>query len=74
MEAKVAEHFPPTNPRRDNAPAQESNRSKPGNKQTERKLQWSDLSRDEEKIYTHMPDAWANKAEFLATVADTRKS
>lgn len=74
MEAKVAEHFPATNPRRDNAPAQESNRSKPGNKQTERKLQWSDLSRDEEKIYQHMPDAWANKAEFLATVVDTRKS
>tara|TARA_R110000744_G_scaffold246942_1_gene363467 strand:- start:30806 stop:31687 length:882 start_codon:yes stop_codon:yes gene_type:complete len=74
MESKVAEHFPANNPRRESAPAQESNRSKPGNKAPARKLQWSDITGEERKLYDNMPDAWSNKDEFLTAVADSRKS
>jgi len=74
MEAKVAEHFPANNPRRESAPAQESNRSKPGARQSERKLQWSDLTREEEGYYTNMPSAWKSKEVFLQTVTDNRKA
>lgn len=74
MEGKIAEHFPASNPRRESAPAQESNRSKPGNRAPARKLQMSDITSEERKLYDGMPEAWANKEEFLTAVADTRKS
>ena len=74
MEGKIAEHFPASNPRRESAPAQESNRSKPGNKAPARKLQMSDITNEERKLYDHMPEAWSSKDEFLTAVADSRKS
>lgn len=70
IDEDVAKAFPPTNERRNNAPAQEGGKSRPG-KRAEVKLQWSDLTRDEERYYH--PDAWKTKEDYLQAVADVRK-
>lgn len=68
----ISKAFPKTNPQRDLAPKVESGQSKPGQKK-QQKLQWSDLSREEEKMYKSMPTAFGSKKEFLQTVEDIRK-
>lgn len=73
MEADVAREFPKTNARRDNAPAVEGGRSKPGSRPPA-KLAWSQLTADELKWYGVMPGAWKNKDDYLKAVADERKS
>lgn len=69
----MAKAFPKKNAARDNAPQQESNKSKPGNKAQAKTLQWSELKADEIKMFNGMPNAWGSKKEFLQTVADIRK-
>jgi len=73
VDADVAKAFPPRNPNRDNAPMQETNRSRPGKRQ-ERGLQWSDLTRDEVSMYNGMRNAFKDKDDFLQAVTDSRKS
>lgn len=71
MERDITREFPAVNSKREAAPATEGG-SKPGAKRTSAKLGMGDLTSDELKYYRAMPNAWANDAEFLQAVQDTR--
>lgn len=71
MERDMSREFPAVNSKREAAPATEGG-SKPGAKRSSAKLGMGDLTSDEKKYYRAMPNAWANDAEFLQAVQDTR--
>ncbi len=73
MEADVLGAFPDINPRRQQASTVEGGRSKPGNKPSP-KLNWSQLTADEQKWFDVMPGAWKTKDDYLQAVQDERNA
>lgn len=73
MEADVLGAFPDINPRRQQASTVEGGRSKPGAKASP-KLNWSQLTAEEQKWFDVMPSAWKTKDDYLQAVQDGRNA
>lgn len=75
VEADIAKHFSPKpQQQRAHIPESEKGRGSAGFGKKTSALTMSDLTREEQAAYHHLPGAWKDEKEFLQAVADDRKA
>lgn len=70
----VAREFPTVNHARNTTSTGEAPNGPGGNRSSKSsKVEWKDLSKQEQTIYDSMPEAWGTQADYLKAVSNDRK-